>query len=98
MVNQLEDLISQIKSAQSTRRKAEDPISFTVAERSSSGIDGGFLHSQLLLEYMVRVSLTQEENEELLKLCRTNYEDNQDELKYVNKFEHEYKSNKALWW
>ncbi|CAF4701202.1 unnamed protein product, partial [Rotaria sp. Silwood2] len=95
--NQISDLISQIKGDR-RRQKIEEPMPISVAERSSTEIDGGFLHYQLFLQILTQMDSIPSEKEELLELCRQTYYGNPSELRIIEEFEKDYHNDNALWW
>lgn len=101
--NRLDDLIKQIKLDQIQREhsKIEEslPISFS-DEQTSTELNGQFIHSQLLIDCLIRMETTTTTNEldELIDFCREYYKDNSDCLEIVDKFQKTYEPANAIWW
>lgn len=68
------------------------------AGKSTSGIHGQFVFSQVLIDCLLRLKLTEADREELIDHCKKQYKDNNIELKNLREFRKEYSSEKALWW
>jgi hypothetical protein len=92
--------MAQVKIAQRQRRKVEEPLLIAIVERSSTNIDGSFLHLQLLLDVLVRMNKinSTQVNDELIDLCYNEYKNDPAELSRVREFKEEYRKEKALWW
>ena len=83
---------------QKSRAKIEEPLSLNILERSSTGLNGEFLHSQLLINVLLRMKPNEKDKQDLVALCKNEYKKNEDEIKLVNEFERHYHSSKAIWW
>ncbi|CAF1953011.1 unnamed protein product [Rotaria magnacalcarata] len=97
-VIQLDDLMAQMIAERWIRVKADEPLPITIVEISSTGIDGGFLHLQLLLDILVGIDSTSSGKKELLDFCRTVYKDDPLELDRLREFERDYDGGGALQW
>ena len=104
MIIRLDDLINQIKADQKSRVKIEEPLSiniFTVSDnpdQSTTGLNGHFVHSLLLIDVLIRMKSIETDKQQLITLCKNEYKNNDTQLALVREFEHEYSSEKALWW
>lgn len=88
-----------LRKVQSKRRELfEEPLPITIAERTSTGIDGSFLYLQLFLSILLQMDAKSTEKSELLHYCYDEYKNNTKELRWVNKFEQEYRPDEALRW
>lgn len=67
-------------------------------EQSSTGLNGQFIHSQLLIECLIRMKPTSNEKQELADFCKEEYKDNPDQLEIVKEFERDYTLDRSLWW
>ena len=67
-------------------------------ERSSTNINGGFLHFQLLIDGLLRLPYNQRSRDEFLNLCKDEYEGNNVELSILEEFEKDYVPENALYW
>ena len=66
--------------------------------KSTTGLNGQFVFSQVLIDCLLRLRYTHVDRSELIDLCKREYEGNYYELKNICKFEAEYSSDKALSW
>jgi len=100
----LNDLILQIKQDQTSRVKVEEPLSFNIysvhghADQSTTGLNGHFVHSLLLIDVLLRMKSYRTDKQQLISLCKNEYQNNPAQLDIVREFENKYSSNKALWW
>jgi len=103
----LDDLIHQIKADQTQRQhhKTDEALAISIfnsnvqgEEQSSTGLNGQFIHSQLLIDCLIRMESSSNENQELINFCKQQYKDNPTELQIVKEFERDYSSNRSLWW
>jgi tetratricopeptide (TPR) repeat protein len=101
---QLKDLISQIKQDQISRVKVEEPLSFNIysmhsnIDQTTTGLNGHFVHSLLLIDVLIRMKIKQTDKQELISLCKNEYRGNPDQLAIVREFEIKYSPKKALSW
>ena len=103
----LDELIQNILSDHKQRKanKIDEAVSISVfstggadEEQSTSGINGHFIHSQLLIDCLIRMKSTSNDKTELISFCRKEYEGNNAELKILEEFERDYSPNDALRW
>jgi tetratricopeptide (TPR) repeat protein len=84
--------------------KIEEPFSmniFTVSEnpdQSTTGLNGQFVHSLLLIDVLIRMKSIESDKQQLITLCKKEYENNSTQLGLVREFENGYSADKALWW
>jgi len=99
-----DELISRITADYKIQKKVEEPLSINIfttnisGGKSTTGLNGQFVFSQVLIDCLLRLKYTQIDKTELVNLCKTEYEGNHNELNNLREFEEEYSSNKALWW
>jgi tetratricopeptide (TPR) repeat protein len=108
MKNDLNELVVKIKIDHIKRKKLEVPLGINVfnpnqsIDHSISNTNTQFLHSQLLIHFLLHTKLTNEQiienKKELIELCKTEYNDNSNQLKILHEFEYNYLSSNALWW
>ncbi len=67
-------------------------------EQSTTGLDGRFVQSQLLIACLLRMKTSRTDKKEFVLQCREFYKGNDKVLKLVNEFEEEYASEYSLWW
>ncbi|CAF0876980.1 unnamed protein product [Adineta ricciae] len=99
-----EDLINQIRSDHSQRlqKKADETLSINIFHanhgQSTTGLNGQFVHSQLLIDCLLRMIPVVGEKEELVSVCKEEYRENSHELSNVEDFEKNYVHQQAIWW
>ena len=105
VIVELNDLIHVIKQDQQSRIKIEEPLSINIfksstnkADQSTTGLNGNFIHSLLLIDVLIRMKSIESDKQQLIQLCKKEYENNQKELILVREFEKDYRADKALWW
>jgi len=105
VIVELNDLIHVIKQDQQSRIKIEEPLPINIfknstnkADQSTTGLNGDFIHSLLLIDVLIRMKSIESDKQHLIQLCKKEYENNQKELILVREFEKDYRSDKALWW
>lgn len=95
---QLAELIAQIQSDQTKRNtnNIDDTLPFNifntnfVQEQSTIGMNGQFVHSQLLIDCLIRMKSTTATKSELIALCKNQYQDNTAQLNILDEFEQNY--------
>ena len=104
---QLDELIQKIKADQTQRqhRKVDETLAISIFKsnaqtegQSSTGLNGQFIHSQLLIECLIRMKSSSDERQELIALGKRQYRNNPAELQIVKEFERDYSSDRSLWW
>lgn len=103
MIVLLDELISLIKSDKKrrNRRNLDEPlgINFNNHEQSTSDLSGQFIHSQLLIDCLLRMKTDSNvDKKEFISFCQQYYKDNEMELLLINEFDKFYSSDRALWW
>ena len=98
MCTSLDELIHRIRIDHKNRTKAEEPLSLNILDRSSTGLNGQFLHSQLLIYVLLKMNPNERDKCDLIALCKNEYKNNDDEMVLVTEFERQYHSLKAIWW
>jgi len=66
--------------------------------QSTTGLNGRFVYSQILIDCILRLQSNEYDRHELLQFCRDRYQTNSIELQHLNDFEREYTPDKVLWW
>ncbi|CAF4460054.1 unnamed protein product, partial [Rotaria socialis] len=94
----LDELIDIIRVDQKNRGRNEEALAMDILDRSSTELNGEFLHSQLLIDVLIRMKPSQQDKNELLALLKKEYKANEVDLKLVNEFHMAYESAKAIWW
>ncbi|CAF5041393.1 unnamed protein product, partial [Rotaria magnacalcarata] len=101
VVNKLDDLITRIKADYRIQKIVEEPLSiniFTTGGSSTTGVNGQFVFSQVLIDCLLRLKPTKADKKELIDRCKQLYQGNQYELSKIHDFRQEYSPEKALWW
>ncbi|CAF4091436.1 unnamed protein product [Rotaria socialis] len=94
----LDELIDIIRVDQKNRGRNEEALAMDILDRSSTELNGEFLHSQLLIDVLIRMKPSQQDKNELLALLKKEYKANEVDLKLVNELHVTYESAKAIWW
>lgn len=105
----MHELITNIQSDQKKQNnnKSEESLAFSIfcttnatrtRQQSTTELNGQFLHSQLLIDCLIRMKSTSNDVNELISLCKEEYSGNKSELEIVHEFEKEYSPTRALWW
>ncbi|CAF3998322.1 unnamed protein product, partial [Adineta steineri] len=100
----MDELVLQIHKDHKNPRKIEEPVwvnMFTTisdAEKSTTGINGQFAFSQLLLDCLLRLKSNENDRNELISYCEKEYEGNQNELNHLDEFQSSYSSDNVLCW
>jgi tetratricopeptide (TPR) repeat protein len=67
-------------------------------DQSTTEVNGGFVHSLLLIDVLLRMKPVQRDKQELIALCNKEYKGNKAQLDVLRQFEKEYSSKNAFWW
>jgi tetratricopeptide (TPR) repeat protein len=103
---QLDELINQIQSDQAKQQqnKINEPLTFTTfnhnttKEKLTVGLNGQFVHSQLLIDCLLQIEPTSDDIDELISICEQEYQGDKDQLALVRKLKDKYSSDRALQW
>ncbi|CAF3883668.1 unnamed protein product [Rotaria sp. Silwood1] len=99
-----DELVSQINEDHKRQRKMEEPVwinVFTTTRdpgKSTTGINGQFVFSQLLIDCLLQLKSNEIDKHELISCFEKEYEGNQSELNRIREFQKDYSIDKALWW
>ncbi len=103
----LDELIHRIHIDQYQRKQKKIDESLPICIITSNDVDHGqsttelsgqFLHSELLIDCLIKMKSNVNDKNELISLCKQRYDGNPYELNIVEEFEREYSSDRALWW
>jgi len=64
--------------------------------KTLTGLNGQFYYSQILMNVLLRIKITNDDKNEFIYLCKKKL--NKDELNILYEFKDKYSSNNALWW
>ncbi len=89
---QLDVIVAQILSdqAKQVRNKIDEPLSINIfnttgqKEQSTTEINGQFVHSQLLINCLLRMTSKSTDKNEIIALCKKQCKDNATELPRSN--------------
>jgi tetratricopeptide (TPR) repeat protein len=107
VIVRLDELIRQIDTDQTQQQhqKLDEALPMSVFKssehaegQSSTGLNGQFIHSQLLIDCLVRMKPSSNEKQEFITFCKQHYKDNPADLEVVEEFERDYVAKKALLW
>ncbi|CAF0805933.1 unnamed protein product [Adineta steineri] len=104
VVVDLNELVSQITTDHKIQKKVEEPLSINIfttnvgTGKSTTGVNGQFVFSQVLVDCLLRLKSTDIDNNELISLCKNEYEGNYTEQNNLREFQQDYSPNKVLWW
>ncbi|CAF1429516.1 unnamed protein product [Adineta steineri] len=104
----LDIIINQIKSDQNQRQHSKISEALLIeifnsntkveGQSTTSDLDGQFLHSQILIECLIKIKLNSRDEKELISLCKQYYEGNEYDLNIVKEFQTNYLPEKSIWW
>ncbi|CAF4080405.1 unnamed protein product, partial [Adineta steineri] len=104
VVVNLDELVSQITTDHKIQKKVEEPFSiytFTTsvgAGKSTTGVNGQFVFSQILVDCLLQLKSTDIDKNELINCCQNEYEGNDTELNNLHEFKEYYSPDNVLWW
>ncbi len=99
-----DQLISRISADHKIQKEVEEPLSINIfttsagASKSTIGVNGQFVFSQVLIDCLLRLKSTPTDKNELISYCTNQYEGNSFELRNLREFEEDYSPGKAIWW
>ncbi len=100
----MDELIVQIENDQKFRVKVEEQLSINIVSISgdtgvsTTKINGQFVFSQILIDYLLRMKSDERDKHELICLCEKEYNGNKNHLKLLREFQRDYSSDKVLRW
>ncbi|CAF1155544.1 unnamed protein product [Adineta steineri] len=104
VVTDLDELVSRIKADHKIQKMVEEPLSINIftksggAGSSTTGLNGEFVFSQILIDFLIQLQYTEDDKKELVDLCKKQYQGNNDELNNIHEFRERYSSDEVLWW
>ncbi|CAF1065697.1 unnamed protein product [Adineta steineri] len=104
VVVDLDELVSQLTTDHKIQKKVEEPLSINIlttnvdAGKSTTGVNGQFVYSQILIDCLLRLRSNEIDKNELINLYKNEYEGNYTELNNLHEFQEDYSSDKVLWW
>lgn len=107
MIDDINELVIQVLSTQekqTNRERFETSLPITIfhtkriREQSTSELNGEFVHSQILIDCLLRMRFNSGDKNEFLNYCKTEYAKDNSQLKIIREFEGNYSSDRALTW
>ncbi|CAF0776970.1 unnamed protein product [Adineta steineri] len=104
VVVDLDELVSQITADHKIQKKIEEPLSINIfttnvsAGKSTTGVNGQFVFSQILVDCLLQLKCTGTDENELIHCCYNEYKGNHSKLNNLREFEDAYLPDKVLWW
>jgi len=103
---QCDKLITQIQGDRMRRMRdsMDEPLSMSIHNanindrQSTSDLDGRFVHSQLLIDCLLRMQSTTTDINEFISLCLNENHENEEILKIIKEFQETYSSDLSIWW
>ena len=97
---ELDALVNQIQRDHRIQKKVEEPIPIKIfmSNKSTIGINGEFVFTQILIDCLINIKSNQTDRDELIELCRNRYRNNPIELNHIGNFERKYSSDEVLHW
>ena len=86
------------------QEKVNDPLGIDVLTmrdedgQSTTGLNGQFVHSQQLMDVLLRMRSRRTDRATFYTVCAEEYSDNPVQLAMLEEFEESYTSDNALWW
>ena len=68
------------------------------SDQSTTELNGGFVHSLLLIDVLLRMKFHPEDKQQLIEHCRYEYRDDPDQLDIIEDFDRTYSPSHALRW
>jgi hypothetical protein len=107
VIEDINELVIQVLSAQekqTSRDRFEASLPITIfntsgsREQSTTELNGQFVHSQILIDCLLRLKSTTTDKHDLVTYCKKQYASDNTQLKIIHEFEQEYSSDRALTW
>ncbi len=67
-------------------------------DRSTIELNSNFMHSLLLIDVLLQMNPIKTNKQELVELCKKEYEGNKTQLDILREFDENYSAENALWW
>jgi tetratricopeptide (TPR) repeat protein len=106
IITKFDELIYKIRSERAKRSQNEVSAPFPISifhtnsshERSNDKFNDHFIYSQLLIDALLRLKPINTDKDKLIRLCKEEYHEIDNELKLIQEFQDDYSSNEALYW
>ncbi|CAF2531350.1 unnamed protein product [Rotaria sp. Silwood2] len=103
-INELVIHILSAQEKQTTCDRFEGQLSINVyhtsgtREKSTTELNGQFVHSQILIDCLLRMRSISRDKNEFITYCKKEYAKNDSQLNIIREFEEDYSANRALTW
>ena len=93
-----------MESDRTQRHRCDEPLSMliynsnVIDEQSTTGLDGRFVQSQLLISCLLKMKTIRSDRHEFICRCREFYKENKKQLEAIDEFEKDYVPQHCLWW
>ena len=74
------------------------PTSDDASNKNLDRLDPMFMYTQIMKEILLTIKFEQQHFKEFIDYCRDIFDDNEDELKNVDKLEQNYRNETPIWW
>ncbi|CAF1170933.1 unnamed protein product [Adineta steineri] len=98
---QQSELIARITEDQRVRVLIEDSGMISIVNCNTESLESRnamFMWFQLFIEVLFRMHHKINARQELIDVCKEQYQNNSEELSIINEFEKTYKTKNAIWW
>ncbi|CAF2639113.1 unnamed protein product [Rotaria sp. Silwood2] len=107
VIVELDDLFHHVQKDQTQikHNKIDEELSFYAfnsniqeEEQSSTELNGQFIHSQLLIDCLIRMKPSLNEKQDLISYLKEKFEKNSEDFKTVEEFERNYSPDQSIQW
>ncbi|CAF4426444.1 unnamed protein product, partial [Adineta steineri] len=98
---QRSELLARITQDQIVRVLIEDSGMISIVSCNTESLESRnamFMWFQLFIEVLFRMHHKSNARQELIDVCKEQYQNNSEELSIINEFEKTYKTKNAIWW
>jgi hypothetical protein len=107
VIETLDELVLKVLAAQekpTTHDRFEEKLSINIYhtsgthEQSTTELNGQFVHSQILIDCLIRMRSTSTDKSEFINYCMEEYANNNSQLNIIREFQQDYSVNSTLKW
>ncbi|CAF1452508.1 unnamed protein product [Rotaria sordida] len=99
VITDLDELASRIIDDHRIQKVVEEPLSINIFNgQSTTGVNGKFVFSQVLIDCLLRLKSNEKDKKELMTHFKKAYGGNNIELRNIHEFKKKYSPDKVLWW
>ncbi|CAF3288022.1 unnamed protein product [Rotaria socialis] len=92
----IDKIFAQLRLRQRRRLLHDEPISFSISDRSIGAIDGKFLHFQLI-DILIGIASSNTGIDEFLSHMQSKYQKDTNQQSILQEFKSDYRPDRALW-